>query len=346
MAWRTHIVEGCDVDSHGDGLPVAGGRLEQHEVAVGLDRPCLRVGDVDGDVDVARGECVDQGRLIGEVDDLHLVEERRAPVVLVAHVHALRAGGEALQLESAGADLRGGVAVETGVVDGHDVGAVVGHAVEERHAGLEQRDLHGAVVEGFEAVGVEELGQGRSDAQSRVDEPIERVDEVFRADGLRVVELDALLQSHDEQVGGLGFDLLGEAVVEGDVEVVVVVGDGLPAGDHACLVGASDDVLAVHQVVGAAHDAHAQGAALLTGGGDRRGSGLGGGGARRVGGGGAGGLGGGGAGGGSRGPRAGVVATARHQHGGGTRAEQQLPTPDARRQPQVVLFLHRHTPKE
>ena len=194
----------------------------------------LAEGDVDGGVDLTGVEGVDESGGVGEVDDLHLVEVRQAlaPVVGVLHVDALGSRREALQHVRPGADLVGRVAGEPLVPDRDDRGGVLGEAVEERHRRLLELDLDRPVVDLGQAAGVEQLDERRRQPELGVEQALERVDDVVGGDRLAVVELDALLEPDDVEVGGLGLDLLGEAVLVGDVEVGVVVDERLPAGDR------------------------------------------------------------------------------------------------------------------
>ena len=137
-------------------------------------------------------------------------------------------------------------------------------------AGCQQLHLDGAVVDLGQPVGVEQLDERGDEAELGIEAALERVDHVVGGDGLAVVELDALLEPDHVEVGGLGLDLLGQAVLVGDVEVGVVVDERLPPGDEAGLVGLGDDVLAVDDVVGRADDADAERAAGRAGAGRRR----------------------------------------------------------------------------
>ncbi len=208
-------------------------------------------------VDLPGAQRVDERGGVGEVDDLHLVEIGLpgVPVVGVLRVHALGAGGEALQHERPGAHLLG---VLTCVVHRHDGRRVLGQAVEERDGLLHELHLDRAVVDLGEAGRVEQRRQRRRQGEVGVEPALERVDHVIGGDRLAVVELDALLQPDDVVVGGDRLDLLGDGVLVGEVELLVVADERLPAGDEAGLVGLGDDELPVDDVVGAPDDADSQ----------------------------------------------------------------------------------------
>ena len=77
-----------------------------------------------------------------------------APVVRVALVHALLAGGEALEDVGTGADLRRRVAAEGLVVDRDDAERVAGERLRDRRVRAQERELDGVLVHLLEVLDV------------------------------------------------------------------------------------------------------------------------------------------------------------------------------------------------
>ena len=229
------------VDGHRDRQPATAGGV-QHLVAVGaLDGLHGGGRDVGGDVDLVGQQGVDQRITVGEVDDVHLVEVRLAcvPVVRVLDVHRLLADLELLEHVRPGADLRGRVAAEALVAHGHDRAGVRAQGLlEVRHTLLELQ-LDGVVVDLGDARHVEHRAHDGAAVhlEGGVEHAGERVDHVVGRHRVAVAELDAVLQRDDVVVGGLGGDVLGDAVGVLGHEVGAEAHQRLPPGDLAHDVG-------------------------------------------------------------------------------------------------------------
>ena len=262
------VVERRGVDTHANRRPRRARRLQHLRSRVAVhDRDLCRrhVGDR---VHLPTEERVHTRGVVGEVDDHDLVEVRlsRTPVVRVAHVDALLTRREALHLVRAGADVRlrladGGRAV----TDRHDAGDVLAERVENRPVRLLQRTADGALVELLDPRRIHRLERrAAEEAELLVDQPLQRVADVGRAQRLAVVELDPVVHPDRPDVGLLvGLDLLGQTV-ELELELRIEDDERLPAGDDARLIGPRDDVLAVDEVLGRpARDADAERAAAL-----------------------------------------------------------------------------------
>ncbi len=250
----TVVLEGGGVDPHVERQPPAGRRLVDLEVAAALDHGDLGDRKVDQGVDLTAEQRVHPRRVVAEVDDHHLVEVRlpRAPVVLVADVHALPAGREALHLERSGADeAEGALAHRVRAVPVRDDALeVLGHRIDQRHVGSLQRQPYGAVVELADAVGVDGAHGGLPEqAQLRAHGAPEGEGHVVGIEGLAVVELDPLSHADRPHVRLVVRDLLGET--ERRLVLVVEVSEPFERGHVPGDVRLGDDVLAVDEVRGA-----------------------------------------------------------------------------------------------
>ena len=189
------------------------------------------------------------------------------PVVRVLDVDRLLADLELLQHVRPGADLLGGIAVEPGVILRHDrAGVRAENFLEVRHA-LLQLQLDGLVVDLGDAAHVEHRAHDRPAVhlQGRIDHAGERVHHVVSRHRVAVAELDAVFQRDRVVVGGLGGDVLGNAVGVLRHELVAEAHQWLEAGDLPHDVGLGDDVLPVEDVVGTAEGADPQRTAGLAG---------------------------------------------------------------------------------
>src|SRR5207253_9508889 len=138
-----------------------------------------------------------------------------APVVRVADVDALLARREALELVRAGADVRLRCADGfRAVADGHDPGDGLPERVEDRPVRLFQGESDRALVELLHPGRVERLERrAAEEPELRIDEALERVDDVRRPESLAVVELDAAVHADRPDVALLVvLDRFGEAV--------------------------------------------------------------------------------------------------------------------------------------
>ena len=127
-----------------------------------------------------------------------------------------------------------------------------------------QREPHGVLVQLLHARDVHGGGGGvPGEAELLRPDALDGVDDVVGRHRLAVLELDALAQLDGVVRRVVLGDALGEAVV-GELVVLVEQQQRLEGAHQPCLVGLGDDVLAVHDVLGAAAgDSEAEVAAPL-----------------------------------------------------------------------------------
>ena len=211
----------------------------------------LRGRQVSHRVDLPAEQRVDLGGRVVEVLDRDLVEVRLAgpPVVRVAHVHALLAWRERLELVRAGPDLGRGVRL---VADRHHAERVARQRLRDGRVRRLQRQRDRVLVHLLHARDVHGRG-GRvaGQAEGLGPDALEGVQDVVGRQRLAVGELDPLLQLDRVLLGVVRGHALGQAVV-GELVVVVEQQQRLERRHQPRLVRLGDDVLAVHDVLGAA----------------------------------------------------------------------------------------------
>ncbi len=166
-----------------------------------LDRPRI---DGRGQLHVAREQRVDPGALIGQAEELDLVEPGAiAPVAFVAHRDRAHARRELLALERAGAD-RGGEILGA-VLDDVEMGGAQDH----REIGVRSRQLDADLVRPGRADLLHRCCEGLGlAADLRVEMALQRIDHVLSREGLAVVEGDALPQLEGPDRGLVVLDRL------------------------------------------------------------------------------------------------------------------------------------------
>ena len=142
------------------------------------------------------------------------------------------------------------------VAVGHDAVVVLAELLGDRRVGHGQRDAHRQVVHLLQVLGIDRREAGGAEQPGlRVEDAVDRVDDVVGRERLAVVELDPLAQADRPLLRRVLRELVRQAaLVAADLELVlVVVGDErLPARGQAGLVGLGDDALAVDDVARAA----------------------------------------------------------------------------------------------
>ena len=171
------------------------------------------------------------------------------PVVRVLHEHALLSGREALVLPRSRAD-----GILRVVVGRDDVVEVLPEVVDEARVRELQRDPHRRRVHLLHALGVDVADRGGSGTgRLRVDDAVDREDDVVGRDRLAVGELDTRTQP-DVPHGGVAvhrLDRLGQHHLRA-LEVGGRRGQRLVKRGDADDVGVRDRVVGVDRVLGAA----------------------------------------------------------------------------------------------
>ena len=138
------------------------------------------------------------------------------------------------------------------VPDGHHAEGVAAEGLRDRRVRGLQREPHRVLVQLLHARDVHG-GRGGvpGEAVALGPDALERVDDVVGRHRLAVLELDALAQLDGVLLRVVLGDALGQAV-GGELVVLVEEQQRLEGGHQPGLVGLGDDVLAVHDVLGAA----------------------------------------------------------------------------------------------